>query len=298
MHCLQRIKMWKALFVLALLFVEASLGLTGFRSEQAVADAFQRGFLSKFLPTTSTSRSGCLGLGCKIGSKVGRNGGAVPKIDLIFVLDSSGSVRQQNFTVGKDMMKAVVDFVDQQAPISSTGSRIACVSFSSPALTRTQFTFTANSNPAAVKTAIDGIKFDNGPSTATGVGLEKAKTVLDAASGAGRVRLLWILTDGNKNSGKNPVPVANALKANGVEIFASPIGPRVNLASIEALVSPPIPDHIFEAQSFAAARRIANRAFTGFRSAHGLPSPTQAPPTLPPNFFANLLRNRLRKIGK
>ncbi|XP_013418862.1 collagen alpha-6(VI) chain [Lingula anatina] len=239
-----------------------------YRSEQDVESAIRSGFISRLRPSggfRGLTRNGASG-----------SGSGIPKVDLLFVLDSSGSISESEFYTLKQAMKDVVAVVHEQTPIQPGGSRIAVMKFSEISKTNMQFGFGAKPTELQVKMAIDALTHDKGGWTATGTALEKAKEVFQG-SDPSRVKMIWVLTDGESNVQPKPGIPAAALRRDNILIYVVPIGDAVNQANssarreVESMASEPKEEYIYEFPSAAVASRtlsrLANRGnmFSGFR---------------------------------
>uniref|UniRef100_A0A0L8G1R5 VWFA domain-containing protein n=1 Tax=Octopus bimaculoides TaxID=37653 RepID=A0A0L8G1R5_OCTBM len=98
-----------------------------------------------------------------------KNECASAQIDLVFVIDSSGSVGSTNFVKTKTFLVNIVDSLD----ISQDETRVAVIRFSSSPIV--MFDLDAHSTKTAVKNAINAISYDGG-GTATDTALDEART--------------------------------------------------------------------------------------------------------------------------
>jgi len=94
--------------------------------------------------------------------------GCQEKLDLVFALDSSGSVGEENFERFKSFVKSFLDDVD----VESCQYRIGFMKYGSNALV--QFHLNAYTSSEELITAIDGIGYSHGH-TYTGQALRVAR---------------------------------------------------------------------------------------------------------------------------
>ncbi|XP_077982893.1 matrilin-3-like [Glandiceps talaboti] len=178
-----------------------------------------------------------------------------PPVDLLYVIDKSGSIGTTDFTKSIDLVKQLIDLFP--VPISPDETRIAAISFSSAHKVDLDFNFLACANKDACKDAIGRIDFEDG-STHTGRALNLARTnafTNAAGSRSNAHKVLFLITDGRSNGGLSVTAAANALKDTGVEIYALGVTDSINRDELRSIVSVPVPDHLFYYESFAAMGR-------------------------------------------
>lgn len=129
-------------------------------------------------------------------------------LDVVLVLDSSGSMDRRNRVNNKDILSyaqdAAIAFSKTLFAINPA-SRVAVVGYDSDAYRVADFT--GLSNQTALQTAIRGIRL--GGTTNTGGGMSMAVSMLDASDMPGRQRVVLLLSDGVANEGSyDPVQYA------------------------------------------------------------------------------------------
>ena len=98
-------------------------------------------------------------------------------VDLVFLLDNSGSVGDSNFRKVKDFVKRVIDFFN----IGREGTHVAVVTYDTD--THIEFTLTRYYTKNELRNAVDDIDY-HGYLTYTGEALNTVRTnVLTAAAG-------------------------------------------------------------------------------------------------------------------
>ncbi|XP_013401015.1 uncharacterized protein LOC106166899 [Lingula anatina] len=85
-----------------------------------------------------------------------------PKLDFLFVLDSSGSITARYFEEAKDVCKIIVDYIHGKSPIGKYGSRVGLIQYSTKSKTHVEFSFGDYNTVSAIKNRISQVKFDNG----------------------------------------------------------------------------------------------------------------------------------------
>ena len=172
-------------------------------------------------------------------------------LDLLFLLDESGSVGRTNHELALEFMKSVVSFYD----ISDDGTRVAVVSFSSGA--GVEFYFDEHSKLRQVQKAINKIGYSGGY-THTALALELAAELFNDPSysgarpaSAGIPRVVVLITDGRSNT-YNITQPAKDLQAAGVSVYSIGIG-NYNLDELLLIATDPNIDHVFLLQSYTDA---------------------------------------------
>ena len=172
-------------------------------------------------------------------------------MDLLFLLDESGSVTHTNHELALQFIESVVSFYD----ISTNGTRVAMVSFSSGA--NVEFDFGDYSTLQELQRAIRGINYSGGY-TFTALALDLAKELFNDSSSsgarpltAGVPRVVVLITDGRSNRYSITQPAID-LQAAGVTVYSIGIG-NYDIDELRFIASDPHADHVFLLQSYTAA---------------------------------------------
>lgn len=172
------------------------------------------------------------------------------KADIVFILDSSGSVGYDNFQKTKEFFKTMVDGFE----IGSNNVRMASVAFS----TSVHYTFSLGSHNSAdsLKQRISQIPYDNGY-TYTNLALKYARqtSFWDARSGVPKIAV--VITDGKSNSRSDTLEEARKLRSNGVIIFSVGVGDGVDLSELQGMASKN--SYVFDVSSFDALHLIRDK---------------------------------------
>ena len=181
------------------------------------------------------------------------------KIDLLFVMDNSGSIGSANFVKQKYFVSLMIDHA---LTVTCTKSiRVAIISFAASSQITVEFDFNDYSGSATprfdLKNAVNGIVYVHGWATNTAGALDEAHSLYNDASRGARsdaTRVVFVLTDGRSNQGGAPGPKADVLQnTDGAEVFAAGVANFGSTSSdneLNAIASPPDDDHRLEVDDF------------------------------------------------
>jgi len=164
-------------------------------------------------------------------------------IDLMFVLDGSGSISSNDFTA----MKNFVNNVLSAFTISSSGAKAGVIQFSSQGQGKVEQTLAGDA--LAIKAAVSAMT-EIGGSTDIQEGLDLANTELTKNGRANIPKVIIFLTDGVHNQPGNPSYAAQVAKNAGSTIFAVGVGNNFNLLQLQAIASDPDKDYVLSVNSF------------------------------------------------
>ncbi|XP_029656247.1 uncharacterized protein LOC115230178 isoform X1 [Octopus sinensis] len=172
-----------------------------------------------------------------------RNDCASAQIDLVFVIDSSGSVSEHNFNKTKIFLENIVRNLD----IGPDKTRVAVIRFSTNP--HVSFSLSAHTTNSAVRKAIDAIDYDGG-GTATGLALDEVRTsVFTNKRKSAAAKVLVLVTDGQSDNEMKTVAAAQKLKDAGVTIFTiGVVNPRVS--ELTAAASEPSCTHYIDLKDY------------------------------------------------
>ncbi|MCX7626040.1 MAG: VWA domain-containing protein [Candidatus Sumerlaeaceae bacterium] len=142
-------------------------------------------------------------------------------IDIMLVLDVSGSMRSQDFTPNRlEAAKEVIkDFV-----AGRRGDRIGLVIFGASAATLVPLTL----DYVVVQQFVDRVTFGLVDERATAIGLGIATALKKLEASKAKSKVIVLLTDGENNAGNiDPLAAANAAKALKVRIYTIGVGTDV-----------------------------------------------------------------------
>ena len=160
--------------------------------------------------------------------------------DIIFVLDSSGSVGSSNFGTVRQF---VLDFV-QGLTIGPNDNQVGVILFSGTA--NIVFNLNTYSSKGAVLSAISNIVYIGG-GTSTHSALQLLITQGFTTHGGARLsnggvsRLAIVLTDGISNSAAQTISAASAIHSfePSINVYAIGVGSNLNQAELNAIASQP-----------------------------------------------------------
>merc|ERR1711938_284656 len=204
----------------------------------------------------------------------------VVKLELVLVLDKSGSVRAEQ----SSLLAFAREMVSQFRLDATEGARVGVVEFSSVAASLTPLTGSLSD----VLTAIDGASAAGG-GTSVSDGLELGRAEVNRGARADVPRTILLLTDGVQTVDGNDdtaIAKAAAVKQEGVSIVAVGFG-GANEQTMRAIASAPSSDFAFFGASMDEVRQhFASDRLCELAASPKAPPPppsTPAPPGLPPS---------------
>uniref|UniRef100_A0AC34FFN3 Uncharacterized protein n=1 Tax=Panagrolaimus sp. ES5 TaxID=591445 RepID=A0AC34FFN3_9BILA len=178
-------------------------------------------------------------------------------LDILFIIDGSGSVHGGTFDTQLQMLNRVVDLIN----ISEETTQMAVLQYAS--YTFTEFVFKTHKTKEALRNGILKIRHKSG-TTKTGKALEKAYQLFkDESSGSRRKnstvgQVAIVVTDGHSHD--DPIAKAKKLRSSGVTIIALGIGPHINMNELNQITDNP--EYAF---SNLTSKESLNRFTTEFK---------------------------------
>ena len=168
-------------------------------------------------------------------------------VDLLFILDGSGSVKKPNFDKAKDFVKNVIDFFD----VGNNGTHIAVIQYS----TSVEYEFKLSSfyTENDLKQAVDDIDYKEGY-TNTPAALDAAREVIFKEQNGARPlyqgipRIAVLMTDGKSNRGNLTTAVLQIRQTN-INVFVIGVG-NLDINELNFIASSPQDQHVFLLDSF------------------------------------------------
>ncbi|XP_078580606.1 uncharacterized protein LOC144864418 isoform X3 [Branchiostoma floridae x Branchiostoma japonicum] len=154
-------------------------------------------------------------------------------VDLVFLLDGSGSVTEANFELVKDFTQDVI----RSFNVSTSATRVGVVQFSDTV--RTEFFLNTFQTKSQVLQAVDSLGYLQG-NTLTGAAIDFVRTSTfstPAGNRAGQPDFLIVVTDGLSQD--NVAVPAQTARNNGISIFAVGIGSEVDADTLLQIAGTP-----------------------------------------------------------
>ncbi|XP_043325244.1 matrilin-3 isoform X2 [Cervus canadensis] len=192
------------------------------------------------------------------GQPGGARGAGVCKsrpLDLVFIIDSSRSVRPLEFTKVKTFVSKIIDTLD----IGPADTRVAVVNYASTV--KIEFHLQTHSDKQSLKRAVARI---TPLSTGTMSGLaiqtamDEAFTVEAGARGPSSniPKVAIIVTDGRPQDQVNEV--AARARASGIELYAVGVD-RADMESLKMMASEPLDEHVFYVETYGVIEKLSSR---------------------------------------
>uniref|UniRef100_A0ABI7XGV0 VWFA domain-containing protein n=2 Tax=Felinae TaxID=338152 RepID=A0ABI7XGV0_FELCA len=192
------------------------------------------------------------------GQPGGARGAGVCKskpLDLVFIIDSSRSVRPLEFTKVKTFVSQIIDTLD----IGAADTRVAVVNYASTV--KIEFHLQTHSDKQSLKRAVARI---TPLSTGTMSGLaiqtamDEAFTVEAGARGptSNIPKVAIIVTDGRPQDQVNEV--AARARASGIELYAVGVD-RADMESLKMIASEPLDEHVFYVETYGVIEKLSSR---------------------------------------
>ncbi|XP_039898516.1 matrilin-3-like isoform X5 [Simochromis diagramma] len=176
-------------------------------------------------------------------------------IDLVFIIDSSRSVRPAEFEKAKEFL---VDMVDSLT-IGSDATRVGLVNYASTV--QIEFLLNTYSDKSHVKQALARVE-PLASGTMTGMAIKTAMDkafTMEAGARAGSAsiaKVAIIVTDGRPQD--KVEEVSASARAAGIEIYAVGVD-RADVASLRLMASQPYDDHVFYVETYGVIEKLTSK---------------------------------------
>ncbi|KAF3702953.1 Matrilin-3 Precursor [Channa argus] len=176
-------------------------------------------------------------------------------LDLVFIIDSSRSVRPGEFEKVKTFLAHMVDTLD----VGRDGTRVAVVNYASTV--KIQFLLKDYFNKPDMKKAISRIE-PLAAGTMTGLAIKTAVNEAFTEQSGARPRskniskVAIIVTDGRPQD--QVEEVSAAARASGIEIYAVGVD-RADMRSLQQMASIPLDDHIFYVETYGVIEKLTSK---------------------------------------
>ncbi|XP_060918255.1 matrilin-2-like isoform X3 [Labrus mixtus] len=176
-------------------------------------------------------------------------------IDLVFIIDSSRSVRPAEFEKAKEFLVDMVDSLE----IGSDATRVGLVNYASTV--KIEFLLKTYFDKSALKQALARVEpLASGTMTGMAIktAMEKAFTA-EAGARAGAMtitKVAIIVTDGRPQD--KVEEVSAAARTSGIEIYAVGVD-RADMASLRLMASQPHDDHVFYVETYGVIEKLTSK---------------------------------------
>ncbi|XP_029404115.1 matrilin-2 isoform X4 [Mus pahari] len=180
-------------------------------------------------------------------------------IDLVFVIDGSKSLGEENFETVKHFVTGIIDSL----AVSPKAARVGLLQYSTQV--RTEFTLKAFSSAKDMKKAVAHMKY-MGKGSMTGLALkhmfERSFTQVEGARPPSTQvpRVAIVFTDGRAQDDVSEW--ASKAKANGITMYAVGIGKAIE-EELQEIASEPAAKHLFYAEDFSTMGEISEKLKEG-----------------------------------
>uniref|UniRef100_A0A8P4KSQ4 Matrilin 3b n=1 Tax=Dicentrarchus labrax TaxID=13489 RepID=A0A8P4KSQ4_DICLA len=176
-------------------------------------------------------------------------------IDLVFIIDSSRSVRPAEFEKAKEFLQDMVDSLE----IGSDTTRVGLVNYASTV--QIEFMLKTYVEKSALKQALARIE-PLASGTMTGMAIKTAMEKAFTADAGARstsmniAKVAIIVTDGRPQD--KVEEVSAAARASGIEIYAVGVD-RADMMSLRLMASPPYDDHVFYVETYGVIEKLTSK---------------------------------------
>uniref|UniRef100_A0A3Q1EMG5 Matrilin 3b n=1 Tax=Acanthochromis polyacanthus TaxID=80966 RepID=A0A3Q1EMG5_9TELE len=176
-------------------------------------------------------------------------------IDLVFIIDSSRSVRPAEFAKAKEFLQDMVDTID----IGSDATRVGLVNYASTV--QIEFLLKKYFDKSSLKQAVARVE-PLASGTMTGMAIKTAMEKAFTEEAGARTgfksiaKVAIIVTDGRPQD--KVEEVSAAARASGIEIYAVGVD-RADMASLRLMASPPHDDHVFYVETYGVIEKLTSK---------------------------------------
>ncbi|NXN72409.1 MATN1 protein, partial [Himantopus himantopus] len=175
--------------------------------------------------------------------------------DLVFIIDSSRSVRPQEFEKVKVFVSQVIEGLD----VGPNSTRVGVINYASAV--KNEFSLKTYQTKAGLLQAVRRIE-PLSTGTMTGLAIQFAISRAFSDSEGARVRspnfnkVAIVVTDGRPQDGVQDVSAR--ARAAGIEIFAIGVG-RVDMHTLRQIASQPLDDHVDYVESYSVIEKLTHK---------------------------------------
>ncbi|GCC19694.1 hypothetical protein chiPu_0018467 [Chiloscyllium punctatum] len=175
--------------------------------------------------------------------------------DLVFIIDSSRSVRPQEFEKVRVFLAKMIDTLD----VGPDRTRVAIINYASSV--KEEFMFKTYNNKKDMKKAVYQIE-PLSTGTMTGLAIDSAmrKTFTKPAGARseelGIAKVAIIVTDGRPQD--QVAEISASARASGIEIYAVGVD-RADMQSLRLMASEPLDDHVFYVETYGVIEMLTSK---------------------------------------
>nr|XP_033809624.1 cartilage matrix protein isoform X2 [Geotrypetes seraphini] len=175
--------------------------------------------------------------------------------DLVFIIDSSRSVRPTEFEQVKTFLSQVIESLT----VSPNATRVAVLNYASSI--KSEVALNSHKSKASLLQAVKKIE-PLSTGTMTGLAIQFAMNRAFSESGGARVRspdiskVAIVVTDGRPQDGVKDI--ATRARESGIEIFAIGVG-RVEMRTLREIASEPLDDHVDYVESYGVIEKLTRK---------------------------------------
>uniref|UniRef100_A0A8C6TID4 Matrilin 3a n=1 Tax=Neogobius melanostomus TaxID=47308 RepID=A0A8C6TID4_9GOBI len=176
-------------------------------------------------------------------------------LDLVFIIDSSRSVRPGEFEKVKIFLADMVDTLD----VGAEGTRVAVVNYASTV--KIEFLLKDHFNKLDLKKAISRVK-PLAAGTMTGLAIKAAMTETFTEESGARPKarkmskVAIIVTDGRPQDSVEEVSAA--ARGSGIEIYAVGVA-RADMNSLKQMASIPLEEHVVYVETYGVIEKLTSK---------------------------------------
>lgn len=176
-------------------------------------------------------------------------------IDLVFIMDSSRSVRPSEFEKAKEFLQDMVDSLD----IGPESTRVGLVNYASTV--QMEFPLKMHFTKLALKRALARVE-PLASGTMTGMAIKTAMEEAFTAEAGARVhspniaKVAIVVTDGRPQD--RVEEVSAVARQSGIEIYAVGVD-RADMTSLRLMASQPHDDHVFYVETYGVIEKLTSR---------------------------------------
>ncbi|XP_053920124.1 matrilin-3 isoform X2 [Cuculus canorus] len=176
-------------------------------------------------------------------------------LDLVFIIDSSRSVRPEEFEEVKVFLSKMIDTLD----VGERTTRVAVMNYASTV--KVEFPLRTYFDKASMKEAVSHIE-PLSAGTMTGLAIQTAMDEVFTEEMGTRPatfnipKVVIIVTDGRPQD--QVQDVAASARTSGIEIYAVGVG-RADMQSLRVMASEPLDEHVFYVETYGVIEKLTSK---------------------------------------